>query len=204
MNPVKATSYRLVSVFVCDEPGVMTKLTSLLQRRGFVVDGISAGKTKESELLRLTIRVKGDDQRLEQIRKQLYKLVETVRVAFINPRHHVQRELALIKIRCSADDRAEMIRKSTAHNGRIVDIGPQWLIVEMTAEPRDIDSFIARIPPDSIVEIARSGIVAMNAASRQHESVKQNSAKRTIQETQMSAIDSRQEGGNNDEQPRKR
>jgi acetolactate synthase I/III small subunit len=204
MNPVKATSYRLVSVFVCDEPGVMTKLTSLLQRRGFVVDGISAGKTKESELLRLTIRVKGDDQRLEQIRKQVYKLVETVRVTFINPRHHVQRELALIKIRCSADDRAEMIRKSTAHNGRIVDIGPQWLIVEMTAEPRDIDSFIARIPPDSIVEIARSGIVAMNAASRQHESVKQNSTKRTIQETQMSTIDSRQEGGKNDGQPRKR
>jgi acetolactate synthase-1/3 small subunit len=183
MNPVKPTSHRLISVFVSDEPRIMTKLTSLLQRRGFVVEGISAGKTKESELLRLTIRVRGDDQRLEQIRKQLFKLVETVRVTIINPRHHVQREMALIKIRCTADDRAELIRKSAAHNGRIVDVGPQWIIVEMTSEPRDIDSFIARIPPDSIGEIARSGIVAMNAAGRQSETVKQHGAKRTIQET---------------------
>jgi acetolactate synthase-1/3 small subunit len=177
MTPAHATSDRLMSILVSNEPGIMTKLTGLLQRRGFVIEGISAGKTKENEMLRLTVRVKGSIHSLEQIRKQLFKILETVQVAFIDPIHHVQREMALIKIRCGGDGRAGWVRTATAHDGRIVDVGPRGIIVEMTSDPQKIDHFIELIPPESIGEIARSGIVAMNAASRRRETEKKSGTK---------------------------
>lgn len=182
MTPAHATSDRLMSVLVSNEPGIMTKLTGLLQRRGFVVQGISAGKTKENEMLRLTVRVKGSIHSLEQIRKQLFKILETVQVAFIDPIHHVQREMALIKIRCGGDSRAGWVRMAAAHEGRVVDVGPQGIIVEMTSDPQKIDQFIGLIPAESIGEIARSGIVAMNAASRIRGTEQRNGTKFTIQE----------------------
>lgn len=182
MTPAHATSIRLMSVLVSNEPGIMTKLTGLLQRRGFVIEGISAGKTKENEMLRLTVRVKGSIHSLEQIRKQLFKIIETVQVAFIDPRHHVQRETALIKIKCGGDGRAGWVRTAIDHEGRIVDVGPRGIIVEMTSEPQKIDQFIGLIPAESIGEIARSGIVAMNSASRRRETEKRNGIKSRIQE----------------------
>ena len=152
----------IVSVLVNNHPGVLSKVTSLITRRGFNIDGISAGNTKQSDMFRLTIVVKGDDRSIEQIQKQLYKIIDVVKVWTITPESKLDREIGLIKIKIPQSLRNEILQMINVFKASIVDAGPDGFIVEITGTSEKIDSFLSLFEHHQIVEVARSGVVAMN------------------------------------------
>lgn len=152
----------MISILVYNQPGVMAKVTSLFTRRGFNIESISAGKAKENELMRLTIIVKGDDRSIKQIQKQLYKVLETVKVSPINQAQCVEKEMALIKIKCSNGNKAELFQLIEVFRGKVLDTSANGFIIEITGATDKIEAFIQSVPKNSIVEVARTGIVAMN------------------------------------------
>jgi acetolactate synthase I/III small subunit len=151
-----------ISVLVNHHPGVLSKLTSLITRRGFNIDSISAGPAKDPDMYRLTIIVKGDDRSIEQIQKQLYKIVDTVKVSPIDPKNKVEREIGLIKLRASNGERQEILQMVNVFKGQILDSGPGGFVVEIVGSNEKVNSFISLFPPQQIIEVARTGIVAMN------------------------------------------
>jgi acetolactate synthase I/III small subunit len=151
-----------ISVLVNHHPGVLLKITSLITRRGFNIDSIAAGPTKDPDMFRLTIIVKGDDQSVEQIQKQLYKIVDVVKVAPIDPAAKVDREIGLVKLKAANGERKEILQMVNVFKGQILDSSPQGFVVEIVGSSEKVDSFISLFSPQQIVEVARTGIVAMN------------------------------------------
>ncbi len=156
----------IVSILVHNNPGVLSKITSLVTRRGFNIDGISAGPTRQNDMFRLTIVVKGDDKSIEQIQKQLYKIIDVVKVAPIIKSSMVGREICLVKIKASLGDRHEIFQIINVFKANVVDVGGNGFIAEITGDPDKIDSFLALLEPHQIVDVARTGIVAMNRWDR--------------------------------------
>jgi acetolactate synthase I/III small subunit len=156
----------IVSVLVHNNPGVLSKVTSLVTRRGFNIDGISAGPTRQNDMFRLTIVVKGDDKSIEQIQKQLYKIIDVVKVVPIVKSSMVGREICLIKIKASGNERHEILQIINVFKANVIDVGANGFIVEFTGDSDKIDSFLALLEPHQIVDVARTGIVAMNRWDR--------------------------------------
>ncbi len=156
----------IVSVLVHNNPGVLSKVTSLVTRRGFNIDGISAGPTRQNDMFRLTIVVKGDDKSIEQIQKQLYKIIDVVKVVPIVRSRMVGREICLIKIKAAGNERHEILQIINVFKANVVDVGGNGLIVEITGDSDKIDSFLALLGPHQISDVARTGIVAMNRWDR--------------------------------------
>jgi len=156
----------IVSVLVHNNPGVLSKVTSLVTRRGFNIDGISAGPTRQNDMFRLTIVVKGDDKSIEQIQKQLYKIIDVVKVVPIIRSRMVGREICLIKIKASGNEKHEILQIINVFEANVVDVGSNGLIVEITGDSDKIDSFLALLEPHQIIDVARTGIVAMNRWDR--------------------------------------
>jgi acetolactate synthase I/III small subunit len=156
----------IVSVLVHNNPGVLSKVTSLVTRRGFNIDGISAGPTRQNDMFRLTIVVKGDDKSIEQIQKQLYKIIDVVKVVPIIRSRMVGREICLIKIKASGNEKHEILQIINIFEANVVDVGSNGLIVEITGDSDKIDSFLALLEPHQIIDVARTGIVAMNRWDR--------------------------------------
>jgi len=159
----------IVSVLVHNNPGVLSKITSLVTRRGFNIDGISAGPTRQNDMFRLTIVVKGDDKSIEQIQKQLYKIIDVVKVAPIIKSSMVGREICLIKIKASGGDKHEILQIINVFKANVVDVGSNGLIVEITGDSDKIDSFLALLEAHQIVDVARTGVVAMNRWDRPYD-----------------------------------
>ncbi|HDQ13555.1 MAG TPA: acetolactate synthase small subunit [Sediminispirochaeta sp.] len=157
-----ALSEHIVSLLVLNHPGVLSKITSLITRRGFNIDSIAAGPTKERDMFRLTIIVKGDDRGVEQIQKQLYKLVDTVKVMTIHPSRKVEREIGLIKLHAPLGGRNEIMQLVGVFEGKIIDSSTEGIIVEITGNSEKVDSFLSHFNPQQILEVARTGIVAMD------------------------------------------
>ena len=156
----------IVSVLVHNNPGVLSKITSLITRRGFNIDGISAGPTRQNDMFRLTIVVKGDDKSIEQIQKQLYKIIDVVKVSPVQQNSMVGREICLIKIKASAGERHDILQIVSVFKANVVDVGSSGFIVEITGEPDKIDSFLALLEPHQIADVARTGLVAMSRWER--------------------------------------
>ena len=156
----------IVSVLVHNNPGVLSKVTSLVTRRGFNIDGISAGPTRQNDMFRLTIVVKGDDKSIEQIQKQLYKIIDVVKVVPIDKSSMVGREICLVKIKASGSDQHEILQIINVFKANVVDVGTNGLIVEITGDSDKIDSFLALLEPQQVSDVARTGIVAMNRWDR--------------------------------------
>jgi len=156
----------IVAVLVHNNPGVLSKVTSLVTRRGFNIDGISAGPTRQNDMFRLTIVVKGDDKSIEQIQKQLYKIIDVVKVVPIVRSRMVGREICLIKIKASGNEKHEILQIISVFEANVVDVGSNGLIVEITGDSDKIDSFLALLEPHQIIDVARTGIVAMNRWDR--------------------------------------
>jgi acetolactate synthase I/III small subunit len=156
----------IVSVLVHNNPGVLSKVTSLVTRRGFNIDGISAGPTRQNDMFRLTIVVKGDDKSIEQIQKQLYKIIDVVKVVPIIRSRMVGREICLIKIKTAGSERHDILQIINVFKANVVDVGANGLIVEITGDSDKIDSFLALLEPHQISDVARTGIVAMNRWDR--------------------------------------
>ncbi|NLY90267.1 MAG: acetolactate synthase small subunit [Firmicutes bacterium] len=151
----------VLSVLVEDQSGVLSRVAGLFSRRGYNIDSLSVGKTEEPGISRMTIVVWGDDQILEQIKKQLNKLINVLKVVELDPEHSVFRELALIKVKTDLTTRASVIEVVSIFRANIVDVSPDSLTVEMTGDESKIEAFINLMNSYGLIEIVRTGLTAI-------------------------------------------
>ncbi|HIQ98241.1 MAG TPA: acetolactate synthase small subunit [Candidatus Scybalocola faecavium] len=156
---------KVLSILVDNTTGVLSRVSGLFSRRGYNIDSITAGETMDPRYTRMTIVVNGDDQVLEQIHKQLNKLVDVVDIKELEENHSVCRELVLVKIRCSAAERQAVIAIADIFRANIVDVSKDSLIVEMTGAQSKIDAFIRLLDGHEILELARTGITGLSRGS---------------------------------------
>jgi len=145
-----------------DGPAVLNRVVSLFRQRGFAIDSLTIGKTHESHVMRLTIVVDGSKTAIEQVVKQLYKVIEVRKVSDLTDDQTVERELALIKVTSkSAALRSELLQLVEVYRANVVDIAMGSLTVEVTGPTDKIDSMISMLRPYGIKEMVRTGLVAM-------------------------------------------
>lgn len=144
----------------------MNRVMSLFRQRGFNVDSIAVGHSELPGMSRMTLVVQGDDRIVEQLTKQLYKLLEVIKVTEVSGENLIQRELALVKVAATERTRGDIMRLvSEVYRARVVDAAPDTLVIEVTGPSEKIDSLIALVRPYGIKEIARTGLVAMERGS---------------------------------------
>ena len=152
----------VLSAIVQNVPGVLAHVSGMLASRGYNIDSLAVGETEDPNLSRMTFVVVGDDRILEQIRKQLEKLVTVVKVVDVSAKDYVERDLMLIKIKAEEGSQRTEIRELTEiFRGRIVDVGSDQIMVEISGRENKIEAFIERMRPYGITELVRTGRIAM-------------------------------------------
>lgn len=151
----------VVSALVQNVPGVLAHISGMLASRGFNIDSLAVGETEEPELSRMTFVVMGDDSVLEQIRKQLEKIVTVVKVVDVSSLDYVERDLMLIKVKAPAGKRSEIRELADIFRGSIVDVGMEEVMVEISGRSSKIEAFINTMRPFGITELVRTGRIAM-------------------------------------------
>ena len=151
----------VISAIVENQPGVLAHVSSMFAARGFNIDSLVVGRTDDPKLSRMTIVVIGDDLVLEQVRKQLEKLVMTVRVRDFKDTEYVERDLLLIRVHVSSEKRPEVVALVDLFRGKIIDVGKSSVIVELAGPEAKLEAFIDLIRPYGIRELARTGVIAM-------------------------------------------
>jgi acetolactate synthase-1/3 small subunit len=152
----------VLSALVQNVPGVLAHISGMLASRGYNIESLAVGETEDRALSRMTFVVVGDDSVLEQVRKQLEKVVTVVRVIDISAQDFVERDLMLIKVRAPAGPARTTVKELTEiFRGRIVDVGPEELMIEISGQERKIQSFIEHMRSFGIVELVRTGRIAM-------------------------------------------
>jgi len=159
-----ATEHILVAL-VEDKPGVLNRVSSLLRRRNFNIDSIAVGHTEQPHLSRMTFVVNGDTAKVEQVRKQLDKIVEVIKIVDITDNDPVARELALLKIKATASTRSEIIQIVDIFRANIVDVSADSVIVEVTGDEEKVDSLLELLRGFGIKEMARTGRIALPRGS---------------------------------------
>jgi acetolactate synthase-1/3 small subunit len=155
----------VISALVMNEPGVLAHVAGMFSARGFNIDSLVVGRTEDPALSRMTIVVNADERILEQVRKQLAKIVTVVRVRDYKDLPFVERDLALIKISTPPGKRGEIIDIVSLFRGHVVDVGPSTLMIQLGGEEEKIDAFVELVRPYGIKELARTGIIAMPRGS---------------------------------------
>jgi len=150
-----------LSVLVENRPGVLTRVAGLFARRGYNIDSLAVGRTEDPAVSRMTIVVEGDEYVIEQVTKQLNKLVEVIEVSDITKKEHVERELILIKVKAEPSVRGEIMQIVDIFRARVVDIGKETLIIEATGDIGKINAIESSMKPFGILEVVRTGKVAM-------------------------------------------
>jgi acetolactate synthase-1/3 small subunit len=151
----------VLSALVQNVPGVLSHISGMLASRGYNIDSLAVGETEEPHLSRMTFVVVGDTNVLEQVRKQLEKIVTVVRVDDISTRDFVERDLMLIKVKAAEGKRSEIRELTEIFRGRIVDVGADMVMIEISGKEQKIESFIELMRPFGILEMVRSGRIAM-------------------------------------------
>jgi acetolactate synthase I/III small subunit len=151
----------VLSALVQNVPGVLSHIAGMLASRGYNIDSLAVGETEDPHLSRMTFVVVGDDAVLEQVRKQLEKIVTVVQVDDIGAEDHVERDLMLLKVSTAAGTRSEIRELTEIFRGRIVDVAPEMVMIEMSGQERKIEAFIEMIRPFGIIELVRTGRIAM-------------------------------------------
>jgi acetolactate synthase I/III small subunit len=151
----------VLSALVQNQPGVLAQISGMLASRGFNIDSLAVGETEDANLSRMTFVVHGDDAELEQVRKQLDKVVTVVKVHDISSEDFVERDLMLIKVHANSSQRVEITLLVEMFRGRIVDISAENLMVEISGQERKIEAFIELMRPYGILELARTGRIAL-------------------------------------------
>ena len=152
---------KVFQLLVDNTSGVLSRISGLFSRRGYNIESITAGYTANPKYSRITIVTSGDDEILDQIEKQVAKLVDVVDVKVLEPDSSVYRELVLIKVRANHENRRNIIEISNLFRTRIIDTSPDSLIIELTGETGKIDAFITMLGDFEILEIARTGITGL-------------------------------------------
>ncbi len=153
--------YHTLSVLVANKPGVLTHVSGLFSRRGYNIDSLTVGVTENPDISRMTIVVHGDEHVIEQVTKQLNKLIDIIKVVDISPQESVDRELALLKVNADTDRRAEIIEIVNIFRAKIVDVSAKSLIIEVTGSTDKINALEELMRPFGIKEMVRTGKVAL-------------------------------------------
>jgi len=154
--------WAILSILVENKPGILFKVTHLFRSKNFNIDSISVGVTENPELSRMTITTYGDEKQIAQIVKQLDKMIDTVEVKHLDEHKTVYRELCIFKIKLSnANDSMEINKLANAYGGKIHDVKKNSIMVELTATPDQIKAFEELAAPFGILDVARTGVAAM-------------------------------------------
>jgi acetolactate synthase-1/3 small subunit len=154
-------SRHILVVLVLDKPGVLNRVASLMRARNFNIDSLAVSRTDKDHISRMTLTLHGDAVAVEQAAKQLYRLVDVLKVQDVVTEQLVEHELAFVKVRASDANRAEVIKIVELYKGRIVDIAPESVIVEATGTEAEIDALVALLRGYGIKELVRTGAVVM-------------------------------------------
>jgi acetolactate synthase-1/3 small subunit len=160
----------LLSALVQNQPGVLAHVSGMFASRGFNIDSLAVGETEDPQLSRITVVVMGDDRHLEQVRKQLEKIVTVVKVLDISREDYVERDLMLMKVKATSVERPEILSLVQIFRGRVVDVSPEQLMIEISGQERKIEAFIEAMRPYGIIELARTGRIALVRGSPPPES----------------------------------
>lgn len=152
---------RVLQLLVDNTSGVLSRISGLFSRRGYNIDSITAGVTADPRYTRITIVTSGDNDILEQIEKQVAKLIDIRDVKVLKPQESVYRELALIKVKSNASDRQGVIAIADIFRANIIDVGKESLIIELTGDQEKIDAFLGLLEGYEILELARTGIAGL-------------------------------------------
>ncbi len=156
----------ILSTLVLNEPGVLAHVAGMFAARAFNIDSLAVGRTDDPTLSRMTIVIVGDDRTVEQVRKQLVKIVEVVKVQDFVGQDVVARDLMLISVACTPEKRTEILALIEMFNGKVVDIGPKFIMVEVAGPENKIEAFIDLCRPYGVKSIVRTGTVAMARQTR--------------------------------------
>jgi acetolactate synthase-1/3 small subunit len=150
---------------VLDKPGVLNRVSSLMRARNFNIESLAVSHTDQADVSRMTITLFGDDVAVEQATKQLYRLIDVLKVQDVTSEPTIEHELALVKIRATDSNRAEVLKLVELSKGRVVDLAGDALVAEVTGTESEVDAFAALVRPYGIKELVRTGAVVMSRGS---------------------------------------
>lgn len=151
----------VLSVLVGNTSGVLNRVAGLFSRRGYNIDSLTVGETESSAFSRMTIVVRGDEEILEQIQKQIAKLVDVKEIIELKPEASVCRELILVKVAANAEQRQQVIAVADVFRAKIVDVSPESLMVELTGSQEKLNAFIGLLEGFTILELVRTGVTGL-------------------------------------------
>ena len=171
-------STHTLSVLVENKPGVLARVAALFSRRGFNIESLAVGPTERPELSRITILVSVEEQPLEQVTKQLNKLINVLKIVELEDSEAVLRELLLVKVRTDDQTRRAVLETVELFKAKVVDVAPDVLTIEVTGPPPKLDAMITMLEPYGIRELVQSGMVAMGRGNR---SITQTASLRSVE-----------------------
>ena len=151
----------ILSVLVENKPGVLTRISGLFARRGFNIESLVVGASEDPRLSRMTITIDGDEHPVDQVTKQLHKLINVVKIRDLDPDSMVARELALMRVAADGEKRTEVLQLAEIFKAKVVDVDRKTLTLEVTASPDTMAALEKLLQPIGLIEIVRTGIVAI-------------------------------------------
>jgi len=151
----------IVSALVENRPGVLARITTLFSARGFNIDSLAVAETEDTTVSRMTIVVDGNEKILEQVEKQLNKLIDVIKVQEFSSVEHIERDLTLIKIKANKSNRSEILQITDIFRAKIIDVSSESIIAEITGDEEKIKAFINMVKPFGIKELVRTGVIAI-------------------------------------------
>jgi len=150
-----------ITALVQNQPGVLARIVGLISGRGFNIESLNVGPTQDPTASRLTMQVPGDDRVLEQVTKQLNKLVDVIKVTDLTKEPFLNRECILVKVAATRDNRSEIIELADVFHGTIVSVQPASLVVQMVGDQSGVADFLDLLKPFKVLDVSRSGVIAM-------------------------------------------
>jgi len=147
----------IISILIENESGALSRVAGLFSARGYNIESLTVAPTEDASMSRMTLVTRGSDDVIEQITKQLNKLIDVIKLIDLAESQHIERELMMVKIRTTAEMRDEIRRLADIFRGRIIDVTPTSYVVEMTGTSEKLDAFLGTIDTDAIIEVVRSG-----------------------------------------------
>ncbi len=160
-----AAGRHVLAVIVNNQPGVLNRVASLVRARNFNIESLAVGHTERPDISRMTITLRGDDFAVEQMAKQLYRIVDVLKVQDLPAGDVVEHELALIKVRAMPSRRAELLKIVELYKGRVLDVGTDSVVVEYAGTEQEIDALVALLGGFGVREMVRTGVVALGRGS---------------------------------------
>jgi len=157
---------RIISVLIENEAGSLSRLVGLFAQRGYNIESLTVAPTEDETLSRLTMTTLASDEQVEQITKQLNKLIEVVKLVDLTEGEHIERELMLIKVKASGAQRAEVKRTADIFRGQIIDVTQNAYTIQLTGTADKLDAFLKALPEASLMEVVRSGVSGLSRGEK--------------------------------------